>query len=131
MRITHGTISGNTAVGGGGLVGATTTAALVLHNTIAAGNVALEGEGSDLVGNAAAESATNLIGTEGDGGFVDGVGGNIVGVDWKTVLENDGINPVLKNNGGPTETIAVLVSSTPARDAVDGGSVSSTNDELQ
>ena len=47
-------------------------------------------------------SAHNLIGLGGNGGLIDGVNGNLVGV------ANTGLADKLANNGGPTQTIALL-----------------------
>ena len=55
----------------------------------------------------------NLIGTGGSGGLVNGVNGNQVGV------ADPGLDPHgLQNNGGPTQTIALL----PGSPAIDAGS---------
>ena len=53
-------------------------------------------------------SANNLIGTGGSGGLTNGVNGNQVGES------NPGLG-TLVNNGGPTETVALLAGS-PAID---------------
>jgi hypothetical protein len=88
-----------TSVGGLG-VGATVS----LNNTIVALN------SSDIGGgNVDSSSASNLIGTGGSGGLIDGVNGNKVGVS------NPGLG-ALANNGGPTQTIA-LATGSPAIDA--------------
>jgi len=66
------------------------------------------GDISNLVSSA---SAYNLIGTGGSGGLVNGSNGNQVGV------ADPGLDPRgLQNNGGPTQTIA-LVTGSPAIDA--------------
>ena len=58
-------------------------------------------------------SAYNLIGTGGSGGLVNGTNGNQVGV------ADPGLDPNgLQNNGGPTQTIALL----PGSPAIDAGS---------
>ena len=58
-------------------------------------------------------SAYNLIGTGGSGGLVNGVNGNQVGV------ADPGLDPNgSPNNGGPTQTIALL----PGSPAIDAGS---------
>jgi hypothetical protein len=87
------------SVGGLGAAGAVT-----LNNTIVARN------SSDIGGgNVDPASASNLIGTGGSGGLIDGANGNKVGVS------NPGLG-TLANNGGPTQTIA-LVTGSPAIDA--------------
>jgi hypothetical protein len=65
----------------------------------------------DVEGILAATSTFNLIGTGGAGGLTNGVNGNLVGV------ANPGLG-TLANNGGPTNTIALL----PGSPAVDAGS---------
>ncbi len=102
------TIAGNVAVTGAGIRNVNTTA---LTSTLVAGNVNASTTADDnlsgtfsgshnLIGQAVADFGTN----------------NIVGVDWRTVVENDGTNVTLKNNGGMTQTIA-LRSNSPAIDA--------------
>jgi hypothetical protein len=61
-------------------------------------------------------SEYNLIGEGGNGGLINGTNGNIVGIDWKLAVENNGLIPTLKLNGGETPTIALLPNS-PAVDA--------------
>ncbi len=102
------TIAGNSAAVGAGIRNVNTT---TLTSTLVAGNVIASTTTEDdlsgtfsgsqnLVGQAVATFGTN----------------NIVGVDWKTVIENDGTNVTLKNNGGMTQSI-VLLSNSPAIDA--------------
>jgi hypothetical protein len=89
------TVSGNS---GGGLVN--TSGAMSLTDTIVAGNTNSSGA-SDIGGRPLVTGGNNLIGTGGSGGLVNGVDGNIVGV----------ANPLLAplgNNGGPTQTMALL-----------------------
>jgi hypothetical protein len=64
----------------------------------------------DLSGTVAPSSPYNLIGTGGSAGLLNAVNGNEVGV------ANPGLAPGLADNGGPTETIALLAGS-PAIDA--------------
>jgi hypothetical protein len=81
---------------------------IVALNTIGTGGGALA---SDIAGTVATASAYNLIGTGGSGGLTDGTNHNQVGV----------ANPVLgilANNGGATQTIAVL----PGSPAIGKGS---------
>src|SRR5262249_15056156 len=85
-----------------------------LDNTLVALNTNGTGTGapaSDIAGSVAAASAFNLIGTGGAGGLTDGVNGNQVGV------ANPGLG-MLADNGGPTQTIALL----PGSPAIDRGS---------
>ena len=99
-----------TSVGvGGGLDVIAGTA--ILDNTIVALNTIGTGStasASDIAGTAATASAYNLIGTGGSGGLTNGTNGNQVGV------ANPGLGP-LADNGGPTQTIA-LVTGSPAID---------------
>jgi hypothetical protein len=118
MSVTYSTISGNRSDSdgdgmgtGGGLFATFNNVARVLFNTIVVGNFAgISTNPNDIRGkNLESASANNLIGdTATAGGLIDGNNGNQIGVDWKTVLANDGTNPTLANNGGPTKTIALL-----------------------
>ena len=80
-----------------------------LANTIVAQDANGTGGGataSDIDGSVS--GGYNLIGTGGSGGLVDGDNGNQVGV------ANPGLDPTgLQNNGGPTQTIALLVGTAP------------------
>ena len=73
-----------------------------LTDTIVAGNTNPSGA-SDITGNENVSGSFNLIGTGGSGGLANGVDGNIV----LTSLTNLGLAP-LGNNGGPTQTMALL-----------------------
>jgi len=91
---------------------------VTLNNTIVALNTDGTGSGAtpdDIAlsgGVVSSTSAYNLIGTGGSG-LVNGVNGNQVGV------ANPGLDPNgLQNNGGPTQTIALL----PGSPAIDAGS---------
>ncbi len=113
LTVANSTIARNNVAsssGGAGLEddGAKTT----LNNTIVALNTEGTGSGapaSDIAGTVAAASAFNLIGTGGSGGLSNGVNGNQVDV------ANPGLG-TLADNGGPTQTIALLTTS-PAIDA--------------
>ena len=97
---------------GGGLdvVAGTVT----LNNSIFALNtngIGIGAAADDITGTVSLASAYNLIGTGGSGGLVNGVNGNLVGI------ANPGLDPNgLQDNGGPTQTIALLTTS-PAIDA--------------
>src|SRR5262249_52026929 len=98
LTITNCTISQNQArYDGGILTDQNFNTSTRLFNTIVAANGP-----DDLSGHAVAtDSAFNLIGNAGSaGGLVNGVNGNIVGVDPK-------LGP-LAYNGGPTQTMALL-----------------------
>lgn len=87
----------------------TGTHSVTLTNTIVSGNTS-GGAPHDIEGTVDAASSFNLIGT--GGGLTDGVNGNIVGV-------HDPVIGALANNGGDTETHALLAGS-PAINAVSG-----------
>jgi hypothetical protein len=101
---------GNVGGKGGGLWNnASSTAAL--YNTIVALNTAGTGTGAtpdDIANqsNAPVSGSFNLIGNGGSGELMNGANGNQVGV------ADPGLDPNgLQNNGGPTQTIALLASS--------------------
>jgi CSLREA domain-containing protein len=78
------------------------SSSVILANTLAVLNT-IGSTASDIAGAVdPVNSAYNLIGTGGAGGLVNGSNGNQVGV------ANPGIG-TLANNGGPTETIALLL----------------------
>jgi predicted outer membrane repeat protein len=102
---------------GGGLLSTAGTAAL--YNTIVANNYlgTAGGSAGDISGSVATTSSFNLIGIGGAGGLSNAVNGNQVAVaNTSTTLGK------LANNGGPTETIALLTGST----AIGAGSSSIT-----
>ena len=80
------------------------------RNTDGTGNNAPADDiGPDFFTRHFSASAYNLIGTGGAGGLTNGINGNLVGVATPGLGD-------LANNGGPTQTIAVL-SGSPAIDA--------------
>ena len=89
------TVAGNTAnaVGGVGGIVNSVAAGATLDNTIVAMNT-----GGDLTGDAS--GSDNLIDNLGSSQIVNGHDGNIIGLDPK-------LGP-LSNNGGPTQTMALL-----------------------
>jgi parallel beta-helix repeat protein len=108
--ITACTISGNTASGSGGGIyvysGQYRSANATLIDTIVAGNTGTGGSASDIGGNGAGSGTSgsyNLTGTGGSGGITNGTDGNIV----LTSLADLDLGP-MANNGGPTETMALL-----------------------
>lgn len=109
--IVNTTIAFNTAPQGGGidLSGGSAT----LDNTIVASNkvATLSTVASDVLGAVGSDSSHNLIGTGGSGGLLNGTNGNDVGIADPRLV-------ALTNNGGPTQTIALL----PTSPAVDAGS---------
>lgn len=116
--IKNTTIVGNSAATGGGVY--ITGDDSDIFNSIVVNNLTTNGTPDDVSGGTGlAESSYNLIGDAGSaGGLTHGANGNIVGVDWKAVLENDGTDQILQHNGGPTETIALI----PGSPAIDAGS---------
>lgn len=113
LTVVDSTIAYNQALnpgGGGGLydeAGSTTT----LDNTIVALNTD-SGGADDIAGLALfPTSGYNLVGIDETGSLTNGVNGNLVGVT------NPGLGP-LTDNGGPTETMALL----PGSPAIDAGS---------
>ncbi len=120
LLVSHSTISGNKAGNGGGVYMAPSSfsSATIMH-TLVAGNFLANGTSDDLGDSIPFESSSsfNLIGIPGGSGLVSGTNGNRIGVDWKSVLENDGSRIVLALNGGVLPTIALR----PTGLAVDGG----------
>jgi CSLREA domain-containing protein len=119
-QVQHSTLFGNRAdsdgsgigTGGGILVN---SGSMTLGHTIVAGNLRGSGEAvaDDIASIVDTSSGYNLIGdVDSAGGLAHGVGGNIVGVDWTTVLDPD-----LKDNGGTTLTHALI----PGSPAIDAG----------
>jgi hypothetical protein len=105
------TVTSNSIASGGTGGGLDVNSGTVtLDNSIVALNTSAAAA-SDIAGTVAVASAFNLIGKGGSGGLSNGVNGNQVGV------ANPGLG-TLANNGGPTETIAVL----PGSPAIGKGS---------
>jgi predicted outer membrane repeat protein len=109
--LTNCTLSGNSAVseGGGIFVNANNGGGILnLTNTIVAGNTA-GSAGPDIFG-AVSTADHNLVGdATGSSGISNGVNGNIVGGNGNPVIDAR-LGP-LQNNGGPTETMALLTDS--------------------
>ncbi len=97
----------------GGL--ATLDNTLIALNTLGTGVSAPSNSIGLAGGSLSAFSAYNLIGTGGTGGLVNGISGNIVNVPTIALTSSLG---TLANNGGPTDTIALLGGSP----AIDNGS---------
>ena len=113
--LTNSTLSGNSANVGGGIDNVSSDTAR-LNNTIVGGNTLTDHvTPSDLAGNVPvdAASAHNLIGPGGSGGLSNGVNGNIVVASVADLH----LGP-LADNGGPTQTMALLAGS-PAINAGD------------
>ncbi len=112
LRVSNSTISGNTAEEGGGIISfefynngtATVTSSIIAANT----------DNQDIEGDPFTSGGNNLIGN-GDGatGFTNGATGDLVGTTSNPI---DPLLGSLQNNGGPTQTQALLTGS-PAIDA--------------
>jgi CSLREA domain-containing protein len=99
VTLVNDTFTGNRSGSGGGLWCPTS---LTLQNSIVAGNSQVSGTTpNDIAGTLSSGSSYNLIGTGGSGGLTNGSNHNKVGI------ANPGLG-VLGNNGGPTQTIALL-----------------------
>ena len=101
------TIADNDVASGGSGGGLDVAGTATLDNTIVALNTNGTGSGApadDIVGTVASTAPFNLIGTGGAGGLTNGTNGNQVGV------ANPGLG-TLANDGGPTQTIALLTGS--------------------
>ncbi|MEZ6125600.1 MAG: choice-of-anchor Q domain-containing protein [Planctomycetaceae bacterium] len=140
LTLLNSTIAGNTAIldiarhAGGLAVG---SGNLSIVNTIIAGNTGVyypnepwrpETLVADLVGVISGGVQHSLLGQVPTGsGLTTGSDGNVVGVDWKSVLANDGVTVLLSDNGGPTRTIMIL-SGSEAVDAGDNAAVAGVLD---
>ncbi len=103
----------NTSGGGGAIY---LEEPVTLQNDIIAGNLrgsASSTTANDILGTINSASSFNLIGAGGAGGLINGVNSNQVGVT------SPGLG-ALANNGGPTQTVALL----PGSPAIGRGSVS-------
>jgi hypothetical protein len=120
VTLTNVTLTANRATNGGGLYVyfPTPTAAPVLHNTLIAGNFrgATGTTRDDVYGRLDPGGDYNLIG-DGTGmtGISHGVNGNLVGSASSPI---DPLLGPLQDNGGPTQTMALLAGS-PALNAGD------------
>ncbi|HSQ55554.1 MAG TPA: choice-of-anchor Q domain-containing protein [Gemmata sp.] len=107
-HLLNDTIAENSAEVGGGIFGL--AGGISLRNTIVALNlVGPTGTGSDLTGTLFASRGHNLIGDGSSAGaFVNGSNGDIVGTNANPI--DPRLGP-LANNGGPTQTMALLAGS--------------------
>jgi hypothetical protein len=106
LTATDSTFSGNTAGIGSGIFisGATAVGATTLNGDVIVGNPSTLGRGDDdIAGVIFPTGANNVVGTEPNGGLTNGVNGNQVGVTPAQVA----LGP-LADNGGPTQTFALL-----------------------
>jgi GEVED domain/Dockerin type I domain len=113
----NSTIAGNVAESNYGGVAATAGTVVRMVNTIVAGNTLVNGTDNDIIGFEPNAVSYSMIGSSSRLNWVVSHPSNIVGIDWKTVLENDGTRPILKDNGGRSQTIAIL----PGSRAIDSG----------
>lgn len=134
LIVRQSTISGNTAGRGGGIYsygysgGSGKSASLT--NSLVVGNKKTDGTFSDIEGQTLLEptSSHNLVGSPTRaGGLTHGMNGNLVGADngagGRTVLDSATVlEPTLANNGGPTQTLA-LVGGSPAVNAGDNAAI--------
>ena len=111
LTLTACTLSGNSATYAGGLANYYGTATLTRHHRRRQHRSLRP---SDITGNENVSGSDNLIGTGGSGGLANGVDGNIV----LTSLADLGLAP-LGNNGGPTQTMALLPGSSGHRHGCD------------
>jgi hypothetical protein len=105
--LTACTISDNSTSNLGGGVYNTASGVTNLIDTIVAADMGSDGA-DDINGTGSGQvtGSHDLIGTGGSGGITDGAAGNIV----LTNLDDLGLRP-LANNGGPTETMALVAGS--------------------
>ena len=113
--------SGDGLGDGGGIFNPSfNTGSVTLVNTLAADNFALGGIGNDIDGAVSTGSGHNLIGdADGSTGF-SAASGNLLGTSTNPI--NPHLGP-LANNGGPTQTIALL----PGSPAINAGTTSVTS----
>jgi hypothetical protein len=108
LSVTCSTFSGNSASEGGGIDNSGNAS---IVDTIVAGNTESGSRAASDIGGGVTGSY-NLIGTGGSGGIKNGKNGNIV----LKSLKGLGLSP-LSDNGGPTQTMALL----PRSPAIDAG----------
>jgi predicted outer membrane repeat protein len=106
LRIGHSTITGNSSASSSGGAGIGGSSTMLLMDSIVAGNLT----GRDVSASVLNTSSNNLIGN-GTGlfGISNGVNGNQIGTAAVPLNPNLG---TLANNGGPTQTRALVLGST-------------------
>jgi hypothetical protein len=115
LTVVGSTVAGNWTDGAGGLWVSATQTLATLTSTLVAGNTPATA-GPDVSGPVLATSAYNLIGDgSGASGLTDGSNGNQVGTAASPI---DPLLGPLQDNGGPTQTMALLPGS-PALNAGD------------
>ncbi len=120
--LTNVTISGNSAstTGAGIYASNDIGGTLAINNSIVAGNTLTAGATDDIQGTLTLSGSNNLIGTGGSGGLVNGSNGNKVGV------ANPQLGPLV-NNGGSTQTIALLAGSPAIQAGLIGAGIPGTD----
>jgi hypothetical protein len=104
LTVSNSTLSGNRAANGGGIANGFDPGPINVRNTIIAGNDG--NRGPDIFGNLGSQGH-NLIGNPNDGS----------GFDPNDLLNVDPMLGPLQDNGGPTQTMALL----PGSPAIDAG----------
>ena len=121
LTVSNSTIAGNHASGFGGGGGLDISGTLTLQSTIVAKNT---GSTPDMSGSFSS-GGHNVIGDTTNNNGADISQGDLINID--PMLDLDGMGkPLLKNNGGPTQTISLL-SSSPAIDQGKNLSASTTD----
>ncbi len=114
LKLLNSTLSGNSSSEGGGIYFRSGT--VEVQNTIIAENTGTAGPNLYNYGPSFTSLGNNLIGDDdGGNGFTNGVNGDLVG---DTISPLDPLLGALSNNGGTTQTRALLAGS-PAIDAGD------------
>ena len=114
VNLTNSTISGNTALKGGGVAGGGTNSVRRVKSSIIAINRSVHSAPD--VSGVFTSGGFNLIGeSDGSTGFTNGVNNDQVGTSAVAARPETRHHAGLQNNGGPTQTIALLADS-PAID---------------
>jgi hypothetical protein len=121
--LTNCTLSNNSNFSGGGIANSGSGATLNLTNTIVAGNSAPTNPDIDNTGTVMTADH-NLIGDGSGSGISNGTNGNQVGGNGNSVIDPR-LGP-LANNGGPTQTLALLPGS-PALGKADNAAAPHTD----
>ncbi len=117
MTIANSTIVGNTAAIGGGISNTLDSSTLILTSSLVSGNTATGGPANNVFNGGSLSSSNNLFGANGTPGIA---GFEVTASDIVPAVPlGDIISTVLTNNGGPTQTLA-LVAGSPAIDAGNG-----------
>ncbi|MBO9997505.1 MAG: hypothetical protein J7641_00630 [Cyanobacteria bacterium SID2] len=134
ITVTNSTISGNSTADNGGAIAVLSGAAISLNNATIAGNMANQGGGiyaeagatvnvnnSIVVGNTGTNpDVSGTFNSNGANIIGDPTGSTSFGVDITNIPASNAIDVALANNGGPTQTHA-LIAGSPAINASMGG----------